>query len=1153
MPSRVEEQILRIVPTVDSKAMQSGMKKAMDVMSKQTSRATKVYQALNKVYKKGADSMKKWSTDSKVRAAVEISATRELLDLTKQLTKAEEDLEHATDAEAQLIKADMAVWEKSFKDRIRNAKDFTKTMLAAQKATKELHDEEENRKATKIAEKVGYSGTKMGEDLAENFGEALSAIPSRDLMGFAKHLVGGVTSVGKGIQGKGLRMQASAMGGGGGKGMAAMGAVMNKVGGTLAMFSKMGPILSAFSGALMAVVKVFLDADAAAKDFNKSVLETTGTAGYLAKNFGSAKAAAMDLDGTMKDMYAQATSLDNLRWGISKETHSAVESALGAEGVQLEKVADYFQDIKKGSAEATGYVKDWGSMVQMSVGFSRAFGVSLSDITSFQGEMMTEMGQNFDQVQASFQTMLDGAQEAGIGTNKFFAQMRAMSTDLGMFNLRMEDATKLMGKLDKVMNPRKAQEFFQHITGFMKGMGLMDRTKMTLLVGKGKSKDILQKDLASRISGLSEDLKAKGIGITPEEMKKILGNRGEMAKWMAKNDKKLDANTRDYMLTAAMQQGKLTKGGLVDIASAMKDGSPLAAMKMLDGVAQKFFKKPVDELTDVQKLAFEQMTGFNDEQQDQMSKFKSALDLSKDTIAEKIEDGTALTQEEANMLAKMHIGQKGKDQADKLRAADSEDVFNNMNKTQQDALRESAGTLDLAKEQGKMTQSIVDKLGVIMDFLMGKLYTIFGSIWDSILDVVDALPGTGSGDQRKLDKIQAQAIRDGARDIAEAASSSKNLGDFKKAIFEGAGKTMEKGLADLNQQIAANRSEEKDLQTKLSQAQSDEEKQGLESQLAANNKTRDALQTKMNKVTDAIETQAKGGNNNKGRLAVQTYTAATRAGLSEDTAKKLYTAMAKDKSKGLGVAMDDLGLSLEDQAKVLDKLRLDLSPEQLAKATADANQALGVGGTAPAPGVASPAQVAAAPSSATPATASDMQDATEQQGKDVQGATDDLRLKLKQQSSGVVLNSSYLKNQYGGQIEDSVYNAASKALFEYWMYQSGTKDDAIKALQAGVNPRDMGASFAAEMKKGTGAGDAFKNIANARAAQGNAAGGVVGRPAPGEFMASVKPGETIVPAGGAKGGVQKVVIELKGDMLKQIMRATAMNTLNDHDHARARR
>ena len=257
-------------------------------------------------------------------------------------------------------------------------------------------------------------------------------------------------------------------------------------------------------------------------------------------------------------------------------------------------------------------------MVQMSVGYSRAFGVSLSEVTDLQGELMSELGENALEVQKGFQEMKDGADDAGVASNKFFNQIRAISADFSLFNLRMGDAAKLMSKLDKAMSPRKAAEFFQTITKFFKGMGLMDRAKMVLMAGTGKTKGILKKDLEHSVESLASDLnnQSKGLG---DELKTALGKKGQLVKFLAKHDKELSGEQRDAIMTASRQEQKITQGGIVSLASGLKDISPFAAMDEMEAISQSMFRKPLEKLTNVEIAGVEAAAGISDEQLDQFA------------------------------------------------------------------------------------------------------------------------------------------------------------------------------------------------------------------------------------------------------------------------------------------------------------------------------------------------------------------------------------------------------------------------------------------------------------------------------------------------------------------------------------------------------
>lgn len=144
---------------------------------------------------------------------------------------------------------------------------------------------------------------------------------------------------------------------------------------------------------------------------------------------------------------------------------------------------------------------------------------------------------------------------------------------------------------------------------------------------------------------------------------------------------------------------------------------------------------------------------------------------------------------------------------------------------------------------------------------------------------------------------------------------------------------------------------------------------------------------------------------------------------------------------------------------------------------------------------------------------------------------------------GIVLNQPFMTNKLGVVVEDSVLRALKKALFEFYMYSKLEPGEVGKMMQAGVNPADIGAKLVAGM--GT-PGATLETVARGmQTVPPNAAGGVVTgvaggmaqitRPAAGEGLASLGPGEGIVPRGG---GTVRVALELRGD-LGRIIRAEA--------------
>ena len=1105
---------------------------------------TNLAKGLTKIYKKQGDTFSAVMSEKDMEIKREEQSIKTLIGLAAKLSKAERMLADAGEDEYDAIKKRMDLYEKQYEKALKGASDYAKALDIARKAAKKLNEEEEARKFDRVAEVAGFSGQDTGKDLAEGFADALDSLSGGSLKGFASSLVKMMGTGAKGIGGGVLRGAAANAEAG-----KSPGGMSKAVNGLIGIVGKLGPVLAAASSAIVGIVKLFLDAESAAKDFNKEILSTSGTAGFLKRNMGDTAAAAAELQDTLKQVYDSATAIKgNWTWGISKEQHAAVINALTSEGVKLESLKDAFDDVGKTTQKSSGYVKDWGSMVQMSVAYSRAFGVSLSEIAQFQGDMMTETGANFDMLQSGFETMLSSVQEAGIGANKFFAQIREISADLNLFNLRMGDAAKLMGKLDKVMNPRKASEFFRNISSMFKNMGLIERTKSTLLGGTGKTKQLLSKDLEGKIDGLAADIDSKLGKGTGDELKKVIRKPKELMKWMAKIDAtdakrsaKLDGATRGALLDASRMSDKLQKGGLVDIASALKDANPMTAIDHLDNVAKNFFGKPVEELSDVQRIAFESLTGVNDEQVDQLSKFKASLDMTKETLKAKLEAGAKLTDDEITLIRKLGIDEKDANAAAALGNVDARKFYDFMDKSQQDALKDGAHMIDYQKETAGFQTSLLSRIDMIIDFLMNQAYNAMIGIWETIAKI----PGIGGDAKRDIakagNKELTKALSDAGGDFAKARDAILNNTDVGKDFT----KTLETGAAQMA-----------DLQKKRDSAGSEQEKSGIDKQM-------NDLFVKMKLTNDLMATDLKGIAYNSDSMN-KIQKAAEAAGIKDNSKiEKLRVALTQGKS-GSDLASAS-GLSEEEIGRFMSKAQLEIDPVDLAKNMASlvrvmGNSTPGGGGSPGQPAAAAPtpgapddpsaAKAAAAPAAAKPVSAKDMAENTDSTNKTVAEEFEETRRKARTMSGGFALNGPFLKNQYGTQIEDSVYNATSKALFEYYLLQQSKFDDVTDALKRGVAPRDIGPSLVKGFSQGMQGSDIFSGMA-----KGNAEGGLVMRPAPGEFMASVKPGEHIVPSGGGVGGggATRVVIELKGDMLKQIMRATALNTIAENDRAQARR
>ena len=180
----------------------------------------------------------------------------------------------------------------------------------------------------------------------------------------------------------------------GGKGLKALGGAMGKLGPMLQMIGKLGPIISTLSTVLLSVVKVFIDAQAQAKAFNKEVLASASSAEFLAGAAEDADFGFAGLATTMDQIRDAAYAWENLDWGISAEEHKQVLTVLTQEGVALGHMA------KEAETAGESVGKFTAELAHVSVAYSRAFGVPLQEINQLQAEMMTSLGMNRSVVSA---------------------------------------------------------------------------------------------------------------------------------------------------------------------------------------------------------------------------------------------------------------------------------------------------------------------------------------------------------------------------------------------------------------------------------------------------------------------------------------------------------------------------------------------------------------------------------------------------------------------------------------------------------------------------------------------------------------------------------------------------------------------------------
>jgi len=503
---------------------------------------------------------------------------------------------------------------------------------------------------------------------------------------------------------------------------------------------------------------------------NKNLLDGASAAEFLYEGGKKSEGAFRKLDSTLDQVRKDATDIgENFKWGTKADDIIKTTNALAQQGITLKSMTQAFKNAGDSSDQAARQIKGFGDMARMSFAYSRLMGVSINEITDLQGEMFTEMGTSLSGLKLEFARMTKEANESGMATNKFFAILRGVSADLGLYTTRIGQAATMLKLLGKVMNPREAQKFFQTAMQGMKQMSEEERLRMTLLAGEGATKDIVTKDLARKSKLAYADM-ASSAGMTVEEVKKAVDKGGsELDAMLQKVPENQRAAFKSFLAEAKMDKNALEKGGIMGIQEAASNLSAAGALTLTKKALQRFGGGgKLRDMTGVQAFAARKAAGVSLEQFRGMAKLEAAVDDQKEEMIKLLKKPPQeLTEGDKQMLARMDA--MGLKDEKAIKAADDADVIATMEKSAQDNLAAAQEQTDYAAETFKATTSISDKIEMVIEGIFEFLYVKLKRILEDINEFIDLVAGWwNKTDPRK----QAKAVDD-------ALSKTKTEGNAK--------------------------------------------------------------------------------------------------------------------------------------------------------------------------------------------------------------------------------------------------------------------------------------------------------------------------------------------------------------------------------------
>lgn len=1072
------------------------------------------------------------------------------------------------------------------KDRTKNlSKKVGDTSMGGLASSMEKNWPKFMQKAMRKVEFSAFTKNLAGE-AKDALEEGFSSFKGKDLAGMIKgggklgsqilKSIGGYGGAALTKGGAKLHAKGTEMGGAGGAALKAMGGMMGKMGPLIGTLAKLGPILSTSAAIFAGIVKILIDAEAAAKDMNREILGAGSNMEILYKNGGNAAKAFTQLDSLLDDIRESATDTNLLKFGIKKEDVLGVVKGYEQMGVTIDGLKVSMDAAADSATVAGSQIQDFNDLAIMAFGYARGMGVALSEITDLQGEMFTEMGASLSGINLEFARMTKDAVESGIATNKFFSIIRGVSSDLSLYTTRLGQASSMLKLLGKAMNPREAAKFMQTAVQGLKQMGEEDRIRLTLLAGEGKMRDIIGKDLNRKTRFLYSDM-AKASGETVEEVqKKVEAGGKDLADLLNKTGSQKGA-FKSALSEIAMDKNAMNKGGLVGTSEAAANLSAAGAMAATKAALQRFGGGgKLRDMTGLNAMASRKAAGVSLDQFRSMAKMEEAVDQQREEMVGALKNPTP-SKEQADMVARLKdLGITSEEQ---IKAADDADIIAAMEKSDQDNLVAATEQKDWTQQTAKATVSVADKLDSIIDCLFENIYDALKDIIGGINEAVDYI-ADWLGKDRKKDPVKE------AKSTLRAAAEGPNAkatGELRKALNKSPEEFMKKAQGMLDAALEGKKKEEVELYAKefakldnkdYDKLTPDEKKayqdkaiesgsvgqgSGAESMAgAAEIKKLLAIKATDKSIDD--KTEFNGNITSKGDM----ITGQLAEMLTEEQYGQ-FTAMGgmngetsfSDNMK----MMQMVGLSPEQQKMMAQVLLGSMDPDKIAQYAASsdlyaggktgatpaakgimtddqfdakmsgqqeaANKSSDPGTPTTATGSVSPGpQAETAPSQpnaaqavtvSAPATKGDVavMDSIEDAGIDTVQSLKDLWNLMA--NKGIKLNKSWLNNDYKEVLEKGALDAIRKGLFEYAIYSAEDPQKVIDQMKKSgfEEVAGMAEKYETETLKANATGGIVTGVSDGVA--------TLKRLPAGEGLASIGPGERILPAGvGGSGGIYQI-------------------------------
>lgn len=585
--------------------------------------------------------------------------------------------------------------------------------------------------------------------------------------------IGAMIAGGAGSVGKGLGSLAEMAGG-----LAAAGGAMGTLAAAVSGVALvLGPLIVAFG----VFAGVMFGIDREIKDFNKSAVQTFGTRGVM--NLGAR---------SMRDnlrILQHATQDLNKTLGLTADEAMGVFDSLDAGNLSMAKLV-------KGAVSAAQKEEALTEVLRRTGSTAKALGVNVQEFAGNLADYTDTLAFSLENVTDQFSLVAKQAANAGFSTRRFYSLITQATAGQASLNTHLDQTGELLLRISKALGTKQAAELLGGAAGGFKEMGTSERYKTIMTTGSGRTKETITRsaesaarnfalDFASTggpmlakamatagVSGDTSAFTAAGANSAIEAEPAVKALVDQLARMNREDQARLIAAVEDPTMARRLEQlvsiSRGTTGNMADMSDALSSLDPGATIAMKLQSAMSILGRPLHELSGVERMAAESITGMSGSQFEEYQRVAARSEGAFDVMKRFLASGQDTAQEDRAAMAEQYgaIIENGRIVSAAVvdgQVRTGTEINSGMDLLTATVERDGTEARETVDENIALAEEALDETFTISDILQNEISNYLRGIYEDVglpmLDFVADLAAKWTGGPTREERIGARELR----------------------------------------------------------------------------------------------------------------------------------------------------------------------------------------------------------------------------------------------------------------------------------------------------------------------------------------------------------------------------------------------------------